>query len=375
MNKKEQKALIKLIENKFGWRFKGIRNAQVTLFAPNGTTSFQSDCSTTGIEPITFLTMTKNMVGGGTMTWTPRCIRAGLECLGYDADKCLDYLEKHGTLKGTLALEHLPVFYDANDIKPLDHVKMMASAQQWITGAISKTVNLDQSATIEDIEDIFMTAWNQKLKGITIYRAGSKSFAPLTASKINEDVEKIIINNELKRKRLPDERPAMNHKFEVGGHRGFIDIGFYPDNGEIGEFFITMSKEGSTLSGFMDSISQSVSIGLQYGIPLDVFITKFEYTNFEPSGITTNMDIPSASSLLDYIFRYLKKVSKNKFGGIFKPIYEGKNIDLMEIPHVKNDSKILTSQNGIPCSICGSLMVKKGGCFYCYNCNETTGCS
>ena len=357
----EQDALTKFVKA-MGFDVEGpFRNSQVSLLAPTGTTSFEMDCSTTGIEPLTFLSMLKKMVGGSSFTWIPRSVGVALENLGYSKEDGIKHIENNESLVGFVTSEQESIFHTAEEISPQGHIDMMVAVQPYLTGAISKTVNLPEETTVEEIEEIYMKAWQNGLKGITIYRKGSKSFAPLQSSFDSED---LVDNTDVpKRKRLPEERPSLTHKFEVGGHEGYVTVGFYPDTGKVGELFIAMAKEGSTLSGFMDSVAQAVSISLQYNIPLDVFIDKFEFTNFEPSGITSSELIPMASSLLDYIFRWLKDVQSRGL------VFDGSKSE------VKKQVLVSGEKSGRICPKCSSMMVRQGTCHYCNNCNTSDGCS
>ena len=299
----------------------GFRNSQVTVLAPTGTIAFMMDCDTTGVEPDIALVKYKKLVGGGLIKMVNSALTEALESLECD-DKyiatILNHVELNDTIEGAPGLneDHLPVFDCAfrpengeRSVSPMGHIKMMEAVQPFISGAISKTINMPNDATIEDIEQIYIEAWKRGLKSISIYRDGCKQAQPLSTSLKNE-VDQTSI-----RKRLPDERKSITHKFSIAEHEGYITVGMY-ENGAPGEMFIIMSKEGSTISGIMDSFATSVSIALQHGVPISVLIGKLKHTRFEPSGFTKNKDIPISSSIMDYIARWLemKFLSSDKRG-------------------------------------------------------------
>ncbi len=310
----------------------GYRNAQVTVLAPTGTIAFMMDCDTTGVEPDIALIKYKKLVGEGFLKIVNQTVPAALRKLGYTADQVgdiLDYLTERETIEGAphIKNEHLSVFDCAfkpangtRSIHYMGHVRMMGAIQPFISGAISKTVNMPEAATVEEIEQVYLEGWKQGLKAIAIYRDNSKRSQPLSTSKKSGDSE--IADTEavaaLKkqlakaqaeaalphRRRLPAERTAVTHKFEISGHEGYITVGLYPD-GQPGEIFLKMAKEGSTVSGLMDSFATTVSVALQYGVPLKDLVNKFAHVRFEPSGFTGNQEIPIAKSIVDYIFRWL----------------------------------------------------------------------
>ncbi|HMU41178.1 MAG TPA: vitamin B12-dependent ribonucleotide reductase [Pseudomonadota bacterium] len=344
----------------------GFRNSQVTVLAPTGTIGFMMDCDTTGIEPDIALVKYKRLVGGGTLRIVNDSVREGLKALDYsatDIDKILKYIEDHDTIEGcpVLRSEDLPVFDCAFAPRngkrsiPVDgHLNMMAAVQPFLSGAISKTVNLPNSATVEDIEHAYMQAWKLGLKSIAIYRDGCKRSQPVSTSPGSERSTPLpvaqIATVGATRRRLPDERQSITHKFQVGGHEGYIHVGLYPD-GTPGELFINMAKEGSTISGLMDSIAIAVSVALQHGVPLELFVRKFEHTRFEPSGWTGSEMMGRASSLLDYLFRWLA----------------------LRFPTPVTAQ--VTDSDAPSCHECGSLMVRNGACHKCQNCGATSGCS
>ncbi len=308
----------------------GYRNAQATVLAPTGTISFLMDCDTTGVEPDFSLVKFKELVGGGQMTIVNRTVPLALQTLGYN-EQLLEQIEahlaEHGTIVGAPGLleEHLPVFDVAvgeRAISHMGHLKMMGAVQPFISGAISKTVNMPQESTVEDIADAYTQAWHLGVKALAIYRDGSKTAQALRTDAQQgqdakgagaEDVDAIVaaaVKKALaeagpKRKRMPRERESITHKFSIGGHEGYITAGKYED-GTVGEIFLTdIGKEGSTLRGMMNSYATAISIALQYGVPLETLVQKFCYMRFDPEGITSNPEIPFAKSMPDYIMRWL----------------------------------------------------------------------
>ena len=293
----------------------GFRNAQATVLAPTGTISFMMDCDTTGIEPDIALVKYKQLAGGGMLKMVNQEVPLALRTLGYndsqiECDHRLHRQERHDRGRAELKPEHLPVFDCAfpprngrRSIPWRAHIQMMSAAQPFISGAISKTVNMPRESTVDDVADAYMEGWRLGLKALAIYRDGSKEAQPLsTQSKAGKAAEKLVAAP--RRERLPDTRQSITHKFNVSGHEGYITVGLYPD-GRPGELFITMAKEGSTIGGLMDCFGTAVSMSLQYGVPLEVYVNKFSHTRFEPQGFTKNPDIKIAKSLVDYIFRWL----------------------------------------------------------------------
>ncbi len=386
----------------------GFRNGQVTVLAPTGTIGFMMDCDTTGIEPDIALIKYKKLVGGGMLKIVNQTVPESLENLGYTNDEreaILGYLHDQETIEGAPGLkdEHLAVFDCAfkprngvRTIEPMGHVRMMGAAQAFLSGAISKTVNMPTDATPADIADCYLQAWKLGLKAIAIYRDGCKRTQPLNTSldsqgaKVERAVEKVIEYRPVRRK-LPTERRAITHKFNVAGHEGYITVGMYED-GAPGEIFLVMAKEGSTVSGLMDAFATSVSLALQYGVPLHVLTDKFSHTRFEPSGYTGNPEIPFAKSLMDYIFRWLNL----RFGpgaqqhpaavaaaGIAAPAQAAPAAQLPavtiadgEVSEATDSDAVFTTQaDAPPCHVCGSIMVRSGACYKCFNCGATSGCS
>jgi ribonucleoside-diphosphate reductase alpha chain len=375
----------------------GFRNAQVSVLAPTGTIGFMMDCDTTGVEPDIALVKYKKLVGGGLLKIVNNTVPVALERLGYDADEIttiLEFIEENDTIEGAemLKTEHLPVFDCAfrpvtgrRSIHYMGHVRMMAAVQPFISGAISKTVNMPSEATIEDIMHVYEQAWRLGLKAIAIYRDGCKRTQPLTTSMKEKEEEYIP-----RRHRLPDERKSITHKFQIGGvHEGYFTVGLY-DDGMPGEIFITMAKEGSTISGLMDTIATMTSILLQYGVPLEVLVNKFSHMRFEPSGFTKNPDIKIAKSVVDYIFRWLglkflkPETSEVTPGEIKKPgaseipSIEQLSFDLTdkEREAMQKGQEFFVGQEDAPaCSECGAIMIRNGSCYRCIECGTTSGCS
>jgi ribonucleoside-diphosphate reductase alpha chain len=380
----------------------GYRNAQVTVLAPTGTISFLMDCDTTGIEPDIALVKYKTLVGGGVLKIVNTTVPLALQRLGYTSEEVeaiLRYIDEHDTIEGApyLKAEHLPVFDCAfrpakgvRSLAPMAHVKMMAAVQPFLSGAISKTVNLPHDATPEDIEQIYMQAWKLGLKAIAIYRDGSKRTQPLSTKKPDAQAEAV---GQPIRRRLPDERRSITHKFSVAGHEGYITVGMYED-GTPGEIFLTMAKEGSVISGLMDAFATAISLALQYGVPLEKLVEKFSYTRFQPSGFTNNPQIPIATSIVDYIFRWLgakflhespppaEPLEGDSVLAEASPIEAGVQggVDATISPHgrgaVTTDwSKLIRlQQDAPPCPTCGMMMTRAGACYQCLHCGASFGC-
>ncbi len=301
----------------------GFRNAQATVLAPTGTIAFMMDCDTTGIEPELSLVKYKKLVGGGVIKIVNNTVPVALRRLGYPKDEIqaiLDHIEEHGTIEGAPHLrdEHLAVFdcslkpaTGSRSIHWMGHLRMMAAAQPYLSGAISKTINMPQEATVEDVEKAYVEAWRLGLKAVAIYRDGCKNSQPLSTSADKkkgaaaEAAAEPRVEYRPLRRRLPDERESLTHKFSVAGHEGYITVGLYPDTRQPGEIFVVMAKQGSVVSGLMDAFATAISLALQYGVPLDVLVTKYSHMRFEPSGYTNNRQIPIAKSIIDYIFRWL----------------------------------------------------------------------
>src|SRR5919197_959369 len=294
----------------------GFRNGQVTVLAPTGTIGFMMDCDTTGIKPDIALIKYKKLVGGGMLKIVNTTVPLAVQKLGYTQRQVEDivaFRDKHETNEGAPHLkdEHLPVFDCAfkpakgsRSIHWMGHIQMMGAVQPFLSGAISKTVNMPTDASVEEIEKAYLEAWRQGLKAIAVYRDGCKRSQPLNTSRSSEPVKEPVAQYRTERRRLPDERQSITHKFSIGGHEGYLTVGMYED-GTPGELFVVMAKEGSVVSGLMDSFATAISLSLQYGVPLKVLVDKFSHTRFEPSGFTGNPNIPIAKSITDYIFRWL----------------------------------------------------------------------
>ena len=405
----------------------GYRNAQVTVLAPTGTIGFMMDCDTTGVEPDLALVKYKKMVGGGLIKIVNNVVPDALLKLGYsdqEASEIVNYIDQNGTIEGAphLKAEHLPVFdcslkpeKGKRSIHYMGHVRMMAAVQPFLSGAISKTVNMPAEATPEEISNVYTEGWRLGLKAIAIYRDNSKRSQPLNTSdakpkkkkeaaavsqktETNEDA-KVDPARQPYRHKLSDERRAFTHKFAVGQHEGYLTVGLYED-GQPGEIFITMAKEGSTVSGLMDSFATAVSLALQYGVPLKVLCDKFSHTRFEPSGWTHHPEIRYAKSVMDYIFRWLawkflprdaqpredaslqslngKEAKKaTELAGKFTrasteaPPPSGFSSSMSQGGLVGVDQ----SDDAPSCADCGAIMVRNGACYKCLNCGSTSGCS
>jgi len=415
----------------------GYRNAQVTVLAPTGTIAFMMDCDTTGIEPDIALVKYKLLAGkgDGTLKIVNHTVPEALVRLGYDEgqiESILRYINEHDTIEGAPDLDeaHLPVFDCAfkpfkgtRSVHSMGHIRMMAACQPFVSGAISKTVNMPEEVTVDEISEAYMEGWRLGLKALAIYRENSKRSQPLSTSKggntkgassgdglpeapkVVERVESRIIYKST-RKRLPDERPALTHKFSVSGHEGYLHVGLYPDTNLPGEIFIRMAKEGSTISGLMDAFATSISIALQYGVPLEDLCSKFSFMRFEPSGPTNNPNIPMAASIMDYIFRYLaltfteeqvmSDVIKNVIGAIESDIASQRDaeeeqqvsLELGPAPinspqagavqpaeSVSTENGTYQHQDDAPiCPTCGSITVRSGACYVCTHCGSSSGC-
>jgi len=376
----------------------GYRNAQATVLAPTGTISFLMDCDTTGVEPDFSLVKFKELVGGGQMTIVNRTVPLALQTLGYDdqqIEQIEAYLAEHGTIVGApgLSEEHLPVFdvaVGSRAISHMGHLKMMGAVQPFISGAISKTVNLPQEATVEDIADAYAQAWKHGIKALAIYRDGSKTAQALrtdaqTGAPAPADVDAIVeeaVTRALaeagpRRKRMPRERQSITHKFSIAGHEGYITAGMYED-GSVGEIFLTdIGKEGSTLRGMMNSFATAISIALQYGVPLETLVQKFSHMRFDPEGITGNPEIPFAKSMPDYIMRWLAS-------RWLAPEAEGDETPQAAAPSAPTSALTETPpilparlqglDLGPACNQCGGMMQRTGSCYTCSSCGNNTGC-
>jgi ribonucleoside-diphosphate reductase alpha chain len=389
----------------------GYKNAQVTVLAPTGTIGFMMDCDTTGVEPDLALVKYKKLVGGGTIKIVNQTVPLALRRLGYtepEINAIVDYVDEKGTIEGAPGFkeEHLPVFDCAfralngsRSIHYMGHVKMMGAVQPFLSGAISKTVNMPPDATPDEIVGVYMEGWKQGLKAIAIYRDGCKRTQPLNTAASRSDTKHPEARGSFEyvgkavppapapyRRKLPDERRSITHKFSVSGHEGYVTVGLYED-GKPGEIFIVMSKEGSTISGLMDSFATAISLTLQYGVPLEALVDKFTHMRFEPSGFTKNPEIPMAKSLVDYIFKWLGSkfmtAEQKKAIGIVSrdndstgPIAVTQQ-QVLSRSAISEDHKLsFENQADAPaCHECGSIMVRTGSCYRCLNCGATSGCS
>ena len=403
----------------------GYRNAQATVLAPTGTIGFMMDCDTTGVEPDIALVKYKKLVGGGMMKIVNQTVPMALKKLGYTAAQISDivkYIDEQETIEGAphLMERDLPVFDCAfkaqkgeRSIHYMGHIKMMGATQPFISGAISKTVNVPKDATVEDIEQAYLESWRLGAKAVSIYRDGSKRTQPLNTSKAAIEAKGVITESTSDavkaavaaalaktapaRRKLPDERQAITHKFDISGHEGYITVGLFED-GMPGEIFLVMAKEGSTISGFADAFAQAISYALQYGVPLQALVDKFSHVRFEPSGMTKNADVRFAKSIVDYIFRWMA----SKFLSPEAQYRAGVNnrdeavVEAVEAPAVpapkvtpsptakvsatgvvvpSSLSTIQNQEDAPPCTTCGSIMVRSGACYKCSNCGTTSGCA
>jgi len=428
----------------------GFRNGQTTVLAPTGTIAFLMDCDTTGVEPDIAIVKYKRLVGGGLLKIVNNTVPEALSKLGYtdpEVEAIVAFIDEHGTIEGAPGLkdEHLAVFDCAfrsatgtRSIHYMGHIRMMSAVQPFLSGAISKTVNLPTECTVEDIEDAYIQAWKLGLKAIAVYRDGCKRTQPLSTNlkqatstgradakspleaiaAAAADIDPLTMLSPEERRlvealrarknrpsgppmanryKLPDERASFTHKFSIGGHEGYLTVGLYPD-GSPGEIFVRMAKEGSVIAGLMDSFATAISLALQHGVPLHVLIEKFKGTRFEPSGFTGNQEIPIATSIMDYLFRWLAiRFPLDGTSPLVEahPAAQRAQLDLPKIPLMSKDFISVEVKNGIapsipvevkdrawvqetdapPCHECGTLMVRNGACHKCPNCGSTSGCS
>jgi ribonucleoside-diphosphate reductase alpha chain len=407
----------------------GYRNAQATVLAPTGTIGFMMDCDTTGVEPDIALVKYKKLVGGGLMKIVNGTVPMALEKLGYtkpEIEAIVHYIDEHETIEGApfLKNEHLPVFDCAfkpangeRSIHYMGHIKMMGATQPFISGAISKTVNVPREASVEEIEKAYIESWRLGAKAISIYRDGSKRTQPLNTSKagvsdtrnvgqgvgaglqagpgmeVREVVKEVVkIVETPKRRKLPDERHSITHKFDIAGHEGYITVGLF-DDGTPGEIFLVMAKEGSTISGFADAFAQAISYALQYGVPLQALVDKFSHARFEPSGMTKNPEVRFAKSIVDYIFRWMatkflnpeaqfragvnvREADERPETATPRPQGLGPRAESPEPkPKASEFAAIQNQEDAPPCSTCGSIMIRSGACYKCANCGTTSGCA
>jgi ribonucleoside-diphosphate reductase alpha chain len=371
----------------------GYRNSQVTVLAPTGTIGFMMDCDTTGVEPDIALVKYKLLAGGGTLKIVNQTVPVALHRLGYEPrniESILEHIDEHDTIEGApgLASNHLAVFDCAfepqrgsRSIAPMAHLKIMSAVQPFLSGAISKTVNMSEQATVQDIMDVYIAGWEMGLKALAVYRDGCKRSQPVNTSvdktsDADRSEEPQPAGDTLRqplRRRMPSTRQSVTHRFDVSGHQGYLTVGLYED-GSPGELFITMAKEGSTIGGLMDSFGTAISLCLQYGVPVRDLAEKFEHTRFEPSGFTKNPDIPVAKSIVDYIFRWTnlqfgERQAELPFDGVPGEPTDADKAGKRETPfeHFMADAPA--------CDNCGSITVRNGTCYRCFNCGNSMGCS
>lgn len=411
----------------------GYRNSQVTVLAPTGTIAFMMDCDTTGIEPDIALVKYKLLAGkgDGMLKIVNRTVPEALIRLGYEEEQIegiLEYINEHDTIEGApyLKVEDLPVFDCAfkpfkgtRSVHAMGHIRMMAACQPFVSGAISKTVNMPEDVTSDEIGEAYVEGWHLGLKALAIYRENSKRSQPLSTSEggntkgaasgdglpAGAELVSPQVRYKSVRKRLPDERNSYTHKFSVGGHEGYLHVGLYPDTGLPGEIFITMAKEGSTISGLMDAFATSISIALQYGVPLEDLCAKFSFMRFEPSGYTNSRKIPMAMSIMDYIFRYLslkfleetvipedikdtveniesdaqeqwERVKELPAKSDMSPVNSSKKLEMVGATEaVSTADGTFQNQDDAPiCSACGAITIRSGACYVCSQCGSSSGC-
>jgi ribonucleoside-diphosphate reductase alpha chain len=377
----------------------GYRNAQATVLAPTGTISFMMDCDTTGVEPDFSLVKSKKLVGGGEITIVNKTVQGGLEKLGYaptEVDEVVAFIDERNTIVGApyVKSEHYPVFDCAVGERAIHyrgHVKMMGAIQPFISGAISKTVNLPETATIDDVAKLYTEAWKLGIKAVAIYRDNCKVAQPLSG-KSDKSAQQPLAPAGLvaapRRRRLPDDRTEVGRKFRVGEYEGYIHVGVF-DDGQPGDIFVDIAKDGTTLQGLMNSLCIAVSMGLQYGVPAEVYVSKLSHLRFEPSGPTNDADIRAAKSIPDYIFRWLGKkfldVDQQEEAGILSAEVRAKLADqyanggttstpAADAPTPGQTALFNSFEDAIECNRCGGRMVRAGTCYTCRDCGTSTGC-
>ncbi|MHB8470061.1 MAG: vitamin B12-dependent ribonucleotide reductase, partial [Gaiellaceae bacterium] len=375
----------------------GYRNAQATVLAPTGTISFMMDCDTTGVEPDFSLVKSKKLVGGGEITIVNKTVAAGLEKLGYaprEIEEIVAYVDERNSVVGApyVKAEHFPVFDCAvgdRAIHYLGHVKMMGATQPFISGAISKTVNMPEEASVDDVMNLYTDAWRLGVKAIAIYRDNCKVAQPLSSSGSTGAAATPPVPIR-ERKRLPLDRTEVGRKFQVGDHEGYIHVGLY-DDGSPGDIFVDIAKDGTTMAGLMNSLCLAVSMGLQYGVPPEVYVSKLSHMRFEPSGLTNDADIRVAKSIVDYIFRWFGKKfltpEQQEEAGILSPEvkqmladrYAGAGsaatLDPADAPPPGQTALFNSWEDAVECARCGGRMVRTGSCYTCRDCGTNTGCS
>jgi ribonucleoside-diphosphate reductase alpha chain len=376
----------------------GVRNSQVTVLAPTGTIAFMMDCDTTGVEPDIALVKYKKLVGGGMLKIVNQTVPRALNRLGYESkavQEIIEFIDEHDTIEGAPGLrdDDLPVFDCAfkaakgtRSIHHMGHLRMMGAVQPFISGAISKTINMPHDATVDDIAEAYLEGWRLGVKAVAIYRDGCKRTQPLNTAR--DDKKAVVLEAASRqefhpvRRRLPQDCRSVRHKFEIAGHEGYIHVGFYED-GTPGEIFIKMAKEGSTISGLMDTIATLTSLSLQYGVPLEALVSKFSHVRFEPSGFTKNPEIPMAKSLTDYIFRFLgtRFLNPEQRSGMGLSVLSAAPEANEASTPAGEAARLVESLGFSPqadapsCTDCGAIMVRNGSCYKCLNCGATSGCS
>ena len=386
-------------------RLHGFRNAQVSVLAPTGTIGFIMDCDTTGVEPDIALVKYKQLAGGGMFKLVNRSLAAALTLLHYSKEQIkaiVKYIDEKDTIEGApgLRLEHLQIFDCAfkpkNGERFIDyhaHLKMMSAVQPFLSGAISKTINMPASATSQDVMQVFIDGWKLGLKAIAIYRDGSKGIQPVSTNKASseQNAASEVVSTKPFRRRMPSTRRSITHKFEVAGHQGYLTVGLYED-GSPGELFITMAKEGSTVGGIMDAFGTAISMCLQYGVPASTLMDKFTHSRFEPSGFTKNPEIPYAKSLVDYIFRWMaltfpngkgqalqewhqpdKQNGKPQSDTVQPKAIEKNNLSAKEMLY--KQGQMVNQEDAPVCDQCGAITVRNGSCYRCFVCGSSMGCS
>src|SRR5437762_5129966 len=382
----------------------GYRNAQATVLAPTGTISFMMDCDTTGVEPDFSLVKSKKLVGGGEITIVNKSVPMALDKLGYaptEVEEIVAFVDERNTVVGApfVKAEHYPVFDCAvgeRAIHYTGHTKMMGAVQPFISGAISKTVNLPETVTVDEVAQLLIESWKLGVKAIAIYRDNCKVAQPLSGKKDGSAQETLVTAAPptplTQRRRLPDDRVEVGRKFRVGEYEGYIHVGLF-DDGTPGDIFVDIAKEGTTLAGLMNSFMISVSLGLQYGVPLEVYVSKFAHMRFEPSGSTNDPDIRIAKSIVDYIFRWMGKkfltTDQQEEIGILSPevrarlaqsynALEGKPTEAVAPVDAAppGQTALFNSwEDAVECAKCGGRMVRTGSCYTCRDCGTNTGCS
>jgi ribonucleoside-diphosphate reductase alpha chain len=394
----------------------GFRNAQASVLAPTGTIGFMMDCDTTGVEPDIALVKYKKLVGGGVMKIVNTTVPSALTKLGYrddEVDAIVAFIDEHETIEGAPGLkdEHLAVFDCAftpingtRSIHYRGHILMMGAVQPFISGAISKTVNMPHEATPEEIMSAYILAWKSGVKALAIYRDGSKRTQPLSTGK--SETSQGVVTAHPTRRRLPDTREATTHHFSIAGHDGYITVGKYED-GSPGEVFMKMAKQGSTVSGLMDSLAICMSIALQHGVPLEIMADKLSHMRFDPSGFTANPEIPMAKSIVDYVVRWLssqflteeeqrdvgiitqdmRDEARTELDGLDAEHGGAQVIELpvsspgghgqtaLALPPTRGGKYTFRQDDGVICGSCGWTMIRSGTCYKCENCGSTSGCS